>query len=47
MWTWRESDVPLIDAKFEVFRKMTEGKRRMVGCTSTTSARENRPQERP
>ena len=32
MWTWKESDVPLIDAKFEIFRKMTAGKRRMVGC---------------
>lgn len=32
MWTWKESDVPLIDAKFEIFKTMTEGKRRMIGC---------------
>ena len=32
MWTWKESDVPLIDEKFEMFKKMTEGKRRMLGC---------------
>ena len=32
MWTWMEKDVPLIPEKFEVFKKMTEGKRRMAGC---------------
>jgi hypothetical protein len=32
MWTWKESDVPLIDEKFELFKKMTDGKRRMLGC---------------
>ena len=31
MWTWKESDVPLIPEKFELFKKMTENKRRMVG----------------
>ena len=32
MWTWKESEVPLIPEKFEIFKKMTEGKKRMVGC---------------
>jgi len=32
MWTWKESDVPLINEKFEIFKKMTAGKRRMLGC---------------
>ena len=32
MWTWKESDVPQIPAKYEVFKRMTEGKRRMFGC---------------
>ena len=32
MWTWKECDVPLIPEKFEIFKKMTENKRRMFGC---------------
>ena len=32
MWTWKECDVPLIPEKFEIFKKMTPGKRRMFGC---------------
>ncbi len=32
MWTWKESDVPLIPEKFEIFKKLTEGKRRLFGC---------------
>jgi hypothetical protein len=32
MWTWSEKDVNLIPEKFEAFKKLTEGKRRMVGC---------------
>lgn len=32
MWTWKESDVPLINDKFKIFKKMTAGKRRMLGC---------------
>lgn len=32
MWTWKESDVPLINDKFEIFKKLTAGKRRMLGC---------------
>jgi len=32
MWTWRESDVPLIPEKFEIFKKMTPNCRRMFGC---------------
>ena len=32
MWTWKECDVPLIPEKYEVFKKMTENKRRMFGC---------------
>ena len=32
MWTWCERDVNLIPEKFEAFKKLTEGKRRMAGC---------------
>ena len=32
LWTWKEKDVCLIPEKYEVFRRMTEGKRRMFGC---------------
>lgn len=32
MWTWKESDVPLIPEKFEIFKKMTPTNRRMFGC---------------
>ena len=32
MWTWKESDVPLIPEKFEIFKKQTPDTRRMVGC---------------
>jgi len=32
MWTWKESDVPLIPEKFELFKKYTPTTRRMVGC---------------
>lgn len=32
MWTWKESDVPLIPAKFEIFKEMTPSNRRMFGC---------------
>ncbi len=32
MWTWKESDVPLIPEKFEIFKKYTPKTRRMVGC---------------
>jgi len=32
MWTWKESDVPLIPEKFELFKKMTPNNRRMFGC---------------
>lgn len=32
MWTWKESDVPLIPEKFEIFKKQTPNTRRMVGC---------------
>ena len=32
MWTWRESDVPLIPEKFETFKLLTENRRRMFGC---------------
>ena len=32
MWIWEESDVPLFPEKFELFKKLTEGKRRMLGC---------------
>lgn len=32
MWTQKESDVPLIPEKFEIFKKLTEGKRRLFGC---------------
>ena len=32
MWTWEEKDKSLIPQKFEKFKKLTEGKRRMLGC---------------
>ena len=32
MWTWKESDVPLIPEKFEIFKKLTPNNRRMCGC---------------
>ena len=32
MWTWGEGRVPLIPEKWEQFKKMTEGKKRMIGC---------------
>ena len=32
MWTWCESDVPLIPEKYEVFKKLTPNQRRMFGC---------------
>ena len=32
MWTWRESWVPLINEKFEVFKELTPNNRRMLGC---------------
>ena len=32
MWTWEEREVPQIPEKYEIFKKMTEGKRRMFGC---------------
>ncbi len=32
MWTWKECDVPLVPEKYEVFKKLTAGKRRMFGC---------------
>lgn len=32
MWTWCEKDVDKIPKKFEAFKKLTENKRRMVGC---------------
>ena len=32
MWTWKESDVPLIPEKFEIFKKMTPNQRRLAGC---------------
>ena len=32
MWTWKESDVPLIPEKFEIFKKLTPKNRRMFGC---------------
>lgn len=32
MWTWSEKDVDKIPAKYEAFKKLTEGKRRMFGC---------------
>lgn len=31
MWTWKESDVPLIPEKFEKFKAMTPNNRRMAG----------------
>ena len=32
MWTWKESDVPLIPEKFEKLKRMTPNNRRMAGC---------------
>ena len=32
MWTWKESDVPLIPEKWELFKEMTPKNRRMFGC---------------
>ena len=32
MWTWWERDVPLIPEKYEIFKKLTANKRRMMGC---------------
>jgi hypothetical protein len=32
MWTWKESDVVLIDEKFEIFKELTPNNRRMLGC---------------
>ena len=32
MWTWKESDVPLINDKFEIFKDLTPNNRRMLGC---------------
>ena len=32
MWTWKESDVPLIPEKFEIFKELTPNQRRMFGC---------------
>jgi len=32
MWTWKESDVPLIPEKWELFKAMTPKNRRMFGC---------------
>ena len=32
MWTWSEKDVHLIPQKYEAFKKLTAGKRRMIGC---------------
>lgn len=32
MWTWKESDVPLIPEKFEIFKQLTPNQRRMFGC---------------
>jgi len=32
MWTWKESDVPLIPEKFEILKKMAPSTRRMFGC---------------
>ena len=32
MWNWKECNYQEIPEKFEIFKKMTEGKRRMFGC---------------
>ena len=32
MWTWCEKDIDSIPEKFEAFKKLTAGKRRMIGC---------------
>lgn len=31
MWTWEEKDVVLFEEKFAIFKRMTAGKRRMLG----------------
>lgn len=31
MWTWKERDIVLFEEKFELFKKMTADKRRMLG----------------
>ncbi|NLM78240.1 MAG: hypothetical protein GX173_09160 [Ruminococcaceae bacterium] len=31
MWTWQEKDVVLFEEKFEIFKRLTAGKRRMLG----------------
>ena len=47
MWTWGEHRVPWIPERWEQFKKMTEGKKRMIGCylwdfgRSSPSTREN------
>ena len=32
MWTWKESDVPLIPEKFEILKKLAPNTRLMCGC---------------
>ncbi|NMA08192.1 MAG: hypothetical protein GX929_03625 [Clostridiales bacterium] len=32
LWTWKEKDIVLFEEKYKIFKKMTEGKRRMFGC---------------
>lgn len=32
MWTWKESEVPLIPEKFEHFKRILGNKRKMFGC---------------
>ena len=32
LWTWEERDIVLFEEKWKIFRRMTEGKRRMFGC---------------
>ena len=32
MWTWCEKNIHWVPKKFEAFKKLTEGKRRMIGC---------------
>ena len=32
MWTWEESNIPVIPEKFEIFKKLTPKSRRMFGC---------------
>ena len=31
MWTWKESELNEFDEKYELFKKFTEGKKRMIG----------------